>query len=502
MILSNSGSKIILLSIAGFILLLRVCAVFFFPIMPQDAYYYLYSQHLDLSYFDHPPLIAYFLRIFTFVFGPTLFALRATAFCITSFTLAGFYMLSKKILSPGQAWPALLILFSTFLITDSSLLATPDVPLLFFWIFSLICIYNAIIEDRRSYWALSGLMMGLAFDSKYTAIFLWVGLILFLLLVKQYRKYLWSGHILLAILLFLVTISPVIIWNIQHDFASFRFQTGDRYRVASDINFRPSFLMGMLAHQAIFLIPVLLIFLFIYLAKTGRKFWRQPFTLAVNDCFLLCFFVPLFIFFLILSPFYWIKMNWVMPAYLSGIIWVSSYLTQKAIRWQIITSGVIHVLIAIEIIWYPFPVKSDDVWIGWKQLSNEVGKRKEEQKADFLFSADDYKTSAILNFYLPDKIFGKDVIGKPALEFDYIGTVLSNYEGKTAMYIDSDPHMDHDQNMQEVMEPLKKYFDSIIVQPPIRIYHLGQLQRQFSVLLCKHYHPPILKHQLSASAAQ
>jgi hypothetical protein len=38
-------------------------------IMPQDAYYDFYAQHLDLSYYDHPPMIAYLLRFFTSIFG-------------------------------------------------------------------------------------------------------------------------------------------------------------------------------------------------------------------------------------------------------------------------------------------------------------------------------------------------------------------------------------------------------------------------------------------------
>jgi len=45
-------------------------------IMPQDAYYYFYASHLDLSYYDHPPMIAYLLRFFTTIFGKKVFVLK------------------------------------------------------------------------------------------------------------------------------------------------------------------------------------------------------------------------------------------------------------------------------------------------------------------------------------------------------------------------------------------------------------------------------------------
>ncbi len=59
-------------------------------LMPQDAYYYLYGQNLSLSYFDHPGMIGYILRIFTDVFGQSIFVVKLADFTISSLLLFVF----------------------------------------------------------------------------------------------------------------------------------------------------------------------------------------------------------------------------------------------------------------------------------------------------------------------------------------------------------------------------------------------------------------------------
>src|SRR5450432_671768 len=68
-------------------------------LMPQDAYYDFYAQHLDLSYYDHPPMIAYLLRFFTSLFGKNVFAIKLADTTVTLFTVIAFFYLAKKFLS-------------------------------------------------------------------------------------------------------------------------------------------------------------------------------------------------------------------------------------------------------------------------------------------------------------------------------------------------------------------------------------------------------------------
>ena len=129
------------------------------------------------------------------------------------------------------------------------------------------------------------------------------------------------------------------------------------------------------------------------------------------------------------------------PAYISAIIWVSAYISKRWIRYQLIFSLIIHVVLAIEVIFYPVEIKSDDTWIGWSDLANSVQALKKIYPDNFIFSADDYKTSAELNFYLNEMVYSQNIIGRRALQFDFVGSDLGSLKGKNALFIDSDPSL-------------------------------------------------------------
>src|SRR5260221_2021309 len=114
------------------ILFLRLLFIGLMGPMPQDAYYFFYSEHPALSYFDHPPAIAYILKLFTFIFGRNVFAIKLADTVVTFLSLIVFYHLAKAFLSRHKTQNALLLLFSTFMVTILSLVSTPDTPLILF----------------------------------------------------------------------------------------------------------------------------------------------------------------------------------------------------------------------------------------------------------------------------------------------------------------------------------------------------------------------------------
>ncbi|MCW3467300.1 glycosyltransferase family 39 protein [Chitinophaga nivalis] len=456
--------------------------------MPQDAYYYFYGQHLAWSYFDHPPAIAWILRAFTDLFGRHVFVIKLADSLITAGTLLAFYRLAGCFLSVHRARNAMLLLYATLMITMVSLISTPDVPLLLCWSLSLIALYRAIFEGRKWYWIWTGIAMGLAFDSKYTAVFLPAGTVLFLLLSARYRRYLWSPWFAASILFFGITILPVVYWNVDNQFASFRFQSSGRVDGAE---FRPLDFFGVIGHQAAALIPVLLGALLYYLYKCIRRYRRRIAGIPEPQLFLLVFFVPIFTGFFVLSPVYWVKINWMMPAYITGIIWVSSWLRDKFIRWQWIGTVIIHAALAIEVIFYPVPIHSDDTMIGWDGLGRQAKVLRTQYPDDFIFSADDYKTSAMLHLYLGEMVYSRNIIGQRALQFDFIGTNLQTLKGSNAIFINSLTDVTDDTDEQADITALQPYFSSIQPLPPIIVTMQGRVVRKFLVFRCMNYHPGI-----------
>ncbi len=175
-----------------------------------------------------------------------------------------------------------------------------------------------------------------------------------------------------------------------------------------------------------------------------------------------------------------------MPAYISGIIWISIYLKKRWVNYQIICSLIVHLVLLVEVLFYPVDIKSDDTWVGWKDLAGQVKNLRQQYPDAFIFSADDYKTSAILNFYLPEMIYGQNIIGKPALQFDFIGSNLRALAGKDAIFIDSNPDPGDEPDKPPV--ELFSYFDSVTRAQPIRVIKYGRVVREFYIYICKGYH--------------
>ena len=83
-------------------------------------------EHLQLSYYDHPPMTAYMIRAATEVFGDTLFAIRLPAVLSTLTVLGVIGWLTR----PRHLLPRVVF---TPLFTFGAVLVTPDTPLLLFW---------------------------------------------------------------------------------------------------------------------------------------------------------------------------------------------------------------------------------------------------------------------------------------------------------------------------------------------------------------------------------
>ena len=239
------------------LLLLNLVRLAFLPafdLFPQEAYYALYAKHLSLSYFDHPPVLAYLLRLFLTLLGHHRWAVRLTAFTVTALTQLAYVALVRAFLPVERRATALLLLLSSAVCTLLALISLPDTPLLLFWTLSSAALRRALFEGHRASWLTAGVCMGLAFDSKYTAVFLPLGLVLFLLSAPEQRQRLREPWPWLCIAVMQLMAAPVYLWNYQHQWASFRFQTAGR---AATAGFGFAHLSNLLGGQLLLLGPAL-----------------------------------------------------------------------------------------------------------------------------------------------------------------------------------------------------------------------------------------------------
>ncbi len=467
--------------------LFRLVLLPFMGLMPQDAYYYLYGQNLSLSYFDHPGMIGFILRFFTEIFGTSIFVLKFTDFFITSLTILSFYKLAFYFLSKQKLQRAIVLVSSTIFISILSFNSTPDVPLLLFWTLSLLCLYRAIFEEKKWFFILGGIAMGLAFNSKYTALLLQIGLISFILFSNKYRKLILSPWLWFSIIISLAASFPVWYWNYQNEFASFVFQSSERTNSISEFNISPKNFFGAIGHQMLLLIPVLFLVIITFTYKYCKRAILKYKIPQSKTLFLLAFFIPTFVGFFALTPIYWVKLNWMMPSYITGIILAAMFIKKKLLNIQIIISVAFHIIASIQIIFYVIPIKSDDTWVGWRELAKEISNLKKGEIDTFVFSNDNYKTTACLNFFMEEKVYAQNIIDLPALHFDYLGDNLSALNKQNALFIDSDKKFKNNDKLGRHNPILDNYFENITELEPIIIKINGKESRKFWIYYCSNY---------------
>lgn len=197
-------------------------------LLPEEAYYWNYSRHLDFGYLDHPPMVAWLIKLGTAVFGQTEFGVRAGALCCGAVTSVFVYRLSHNLFGQPAARTALLLVQTLPFFFLAGFLMTPDAALTAAWAGSLYFLERALIAHRARAWWLAGICLGLGMISKYSIALLVPVTLVFMAWDPAARRWWRRSEPYIAALLALLIFSPVLIWNAQHEWISFAFQTSRR----------------------------------------------------------------------------------------------------------------------------------------------------------------------------------------------------------------------------------------------------------------------------------
>lgn len=191
----------------------------------DEAHYALYGYFLDWSYFDHPPLVGW-LQALILPFSDSDFALRLWPAILGILSSWALFRLTRTLFpdeSPWTAFIAVALLQSTLVFQVFSIAMEPDTVLLPISIAALACLLRAVEQERLRDWLWVGALFGLAGLAKYTAVMLVASALLLVLLGGRSRVLRRPGP-WLAVVVALLLIAPVLWWNWQHDWISFRYQ--------------------------------------------------------------------------------------------------------------------------------------------------------------------------------------------------------------------------------------------------------------------------------------
>jgi len=285
------------IGITAYTLLLRALCLVGVPAMPQEAYYWNYSIRLDFGYHDHPPLVAWLIAAGETLLGHGTAGARIASLVCGLVVIVFAYRLAMQLVDRRAAlMAAALAAALPYFFFATGTMMTPDAPLAAAWAAALYFFHRALVGSQPSAWLGVGVAMGLGMLSKYTIALLAPAALLFCLVDRRARGWFLRPQPYLAVLAAVALFAPVIYWNSLHDWASFRFQAGDRFGAESRFSLHRLLLNMLVVATPLPFLALPLLFI---------KRWTEPVdgdvepahAEARNRLFVNCFlFVPMAVF--------------------------------------------------------------------------------------------------------------------------------------------------------------------------------------------------------------
>lgn len=386
-------------------------------LVPDEAYYWLWSKHLAASYRDKGPAVAWVIALGTALFGHTVVGIRCCAVALSTGTGVLLFLLARRLYDDRVALWSLLVAAVIPLLAVGSILMTIDSLSVFFWAWAALIFWKAIHRDNLSDWLWLGLAIGAGFLAKFTN-GVQLGCIgLFLLWSKEHRPLLFSRKILLLGAAFGVCILPILWWNMQTGWVHY-MALHTRSGVDKGFQIHPLELLNFVGGEFGVVSPLIAAGM---VTATVALLWRRHEDLRVR--FLLSQFLPLCGLFAFFSLNKAGQLNWTAPALVTGIIFTVVYWREVVARrpgWRWVIGAAFALALVLTVLMHdtePVMLVSQRVTNylklpplhdplrraqGWKDFAAHLQSARKKYHANLLL-ADNYGDASMMSFYLPDQ---------------------------------------------------------------------------------------------------
>lgn len=412
------SSKIpkLFLYLLGAILVINLIQAFFTELIFDEAYYWYYSQNLAWGYFDHPPMVAWLIKVSSFFFNEEL-GVRFITVIFSVVTPIVLWMLIDVDRKKNFVSHFFVLIFSMTLLNAYGFFTLPDTPLLFFTALFLL-VYKKFIESPSFLLSLvMGIVMAALMYSKYHAVLVIVFVLLSNLKLLT-NKYAW-----LSIIVALVCFTPHFMWLYENDFVSIKYHLLERPNSAYDFN---KFTLG-------FLINLVAIFGFTFPWVYKALFNTKPKDLFFRALLFLTYGILLFFF---ISSFNRrVQTQWIIIISIPMVVIVFKHIlenesTRKWIYRMGIVNIVILLILRIGLVHKPlFPVFYETH--GNKQWVDQIASKAGDLPVVFENS---YRNAPMYTFYSGNKSFSLNNINYRQNQYT-IDNSESEVQHKRVLYI-------------------------------------------------------------------
>lgn len=459
----------------------------------DEAYYWMWARDLQWSYFDHPAMTAWWIAAGVAWLGDVELGVRLLA-------VLGSVVVSWLVYDAGRmAFDSVRVgLLSTFwlnatlLFGAGAVLITPDPPLLLFWALTLWALLKLIEQGRARWLFLAAAGLGLGMLSKYTIALMAPGILLAFLCFPALRVWWKRPSLYLAVLLALLLASPILIWNLQHDWASFGKQWSHAF---APQDAKPWQWFGdFIASQAGLITPLIFLFCLWGMAWALWQGWRaqRPAWFLLGALSL-----PVLLFFLERNLTVRVQPNWPGPLYVTAIIAAVGAFEQlrsqgRAAAWLRGAYTLAPWLgLALTLLvyshalrpWLPIPQRLDATHRldGWTTLGAAIDAERRRYPEAFLFTSS-HNITGVIGFYTQGH---PEVYQRERIRYPYLGDEdYAALPGKTGIYA---TRADDDQS-----KDMAQHFSRFTLLQEVPLYRAGERFASFRLYLGENYRGGLL----------
>jgi 4-amino-4-deoxy-L-arabinose transferase-like glycosyltransferase/membrane-associated phospholipid phosphatase len=467
----------------------------------DEAYQWLWSKHLALSYFSKPPFIAFAQFFGTSLFGDTELGVRFFPPVIAAILSVALLRFMAEQVNPRTAFWLIVVIQCTPLLAVGATLMTIDPLLVLFWTCAMIAGWRAMQpEGTLRDWIWTGIAMGAAFLSKYSAAYQVICFALFMAACRrdQFRK---PGPYVALALALLCTI-PVIVWNAQHHWITLR-HVSENAGLNKQWRAPWRYIGDFLGSETFLLNPVFLVGSVI----AAVAVWRRG---SVLSRYFFWMSAPVLVGHLLYTFHSRVFANWIAPAIIPMLCLAVIYWEERArenfqaIKPWLITGllvGAVPIVflhdtnLIAKVTGYTLPAKIDPLRRvrAWRQTAEVVGRERQtllaEGKDVFIIGAH-YGLVGEISFYLPEaraRVKTEPLVyyqsaDRPENQF-YFWTGYLERTGQNAIYVREE------KESEPLSQRIQREFESVTDLGIRQIEYRGRVFRSVHLYACRNLRP-------------
>ena len=447
------------------VLIAKLCvftAILFSTIglMPDEAQYWTWSKALSYGYYSKPAGIAWQIAFGTLFFGDTVLGVKLGALLLSFALSFAIFFLAKGCGATDKSAFFSAVAFSFCpLGFFSGFFATTDCGFILFW--AIAC--TLFIKQKCHTSIALALLIALGAQWKWPIYSLW----LIFFYIRPTKK------TLMHFAFSLIGLVPSLVWNIEHDFATFKHVAASVNVIYAPLAEAKSNPLDFIAAQFALVSPILFVLLLVSFVWSFKNYTKA------SDPMRFCVVTSLAFFLAILGMSFFKKVqgNWAVAAYPTAFalfaLFLDSFDQKRRYTHAAIALSVVLITIVLSFPRLNVPLSYNPFkeGLGWDRLSEVLLARGYDPERDYLFSGR-YQITSIASFYGPEqkRAYFLNIHNLRKNQFSYWPGMQECCIGKNGYFVEAVMNKDPASESKRFKELLSPYFASVTIEPPASLY--------------------------------